>query len=291
MGVIINELSFEGQFTDEEDFYSKVRQFVNIVKTLTSLRVTILKNFSFYDSPVTSTSTLMDILKSRPKVKSDESTALRIALLNLTEDPFWEYAPAHNCTNEYVCSFTAKLCEYGLAEAAENLNKTISIEHDNFLISRLPIRKDAQALEIENIWNIDTLRDAILDLMSQGIIQIQENHDSPYLPMTSVIKNLKYNTLLSAVAGIDHNRQIAIYNSWGNYVALLNFWELDPILSRRSMNDRDIYKKRIGNSMHYLSIDTENGGLEIFNSSGKHLGEFNYLGKLNSSAKSHTIRL
>lgn len=277
MGVILNELSFHGQFADRNEFSSGIVDFIMILDAFAEFRIEVWKKYNFFDCDITPTQKLGEILYQR---FDDANQLLMSALSRLLGDPYWETDTLHSCDDEYVIAQTTDKCGYGLAEAFERESKVISADSSFFRANTISFEKNKMQIEVANIYNTETLKLLLLELINEGILE-QRNNFHKYIPLANLVVSLNMDDVNGYLANRPPGEKIATYKQWGKEVALLNFWALEQNMSRRHINDRDIYTKEIDGRVHYLSIDTENGGFEIFDHGGRHRGEFNFIGEPN----------
>lgn len=286
MPVIINELSLSGQFIDSQKFYENLSSIGLILSSFNTLQIPIYKNWEFYKSNVTAQTTLHDYKNDH----APEVILFKSELSKIIDEPYWETTPKHSCNDIYTCVYTNNKCMYGLAEAVEDLKVVISFHNDAFLQTNLKICKNGQDHTIKNVYNKETLVDVLIDIIKQRKTSYVAT-GGDYLPLKAITnKLLPKQSMRDFTAGKGKEEEVVIYRTFGNAVALINLWEFDKVLT--SKNDRDIYKRVIQRKNHYLSIDTENGVFELFNSSGNHINEYNYKEeKSQKKPKSHTINL
>jgi len=149
MEIILNELSLNGCFLDEEDFLNLLPSFIKKLKMLSELSYTVLKNYEFYNSKVTPILTIHDLLK---KSKDDRIRRFKSLLSSLTDNPYWEDAQRHNKNDSYKCVYTEKTSNYGLAEACERDKVVLSFVNQQFDNQELQITKNcSECIKIHNI--------------------------------------------------------------------------------------------------------------------------------------------
>jgi hypothetical protein len=89
---------------------------------------------------------------------------------------------------------------------------------------------------------------------------------------------------------------VAVYRKYGKYFCFTNGYSFNENISSINSSGvkiRDIYSAGAGNAIRFISIDVENGGFELCDSDGTHLGSFGWNGTKISDAKisTHSIRL
>lgn len=285
MAIILNEFSLTGQFKDLDSFYHNLKEVILIIRSIKNYNIEILKSYNFYNSNITQTNVLNDLLKN----KNEEIRGLKSEISKIINDPFWEASPKHNCSDTYNCLYTNLNCMYGLAEAVENIKTVISFKHLDFSLSPINVNKNNNSIAIDNIYDVDSLIVFLTNNVDNVLIPYVEN-SLDYLPNKKLTDSLlKFKDVENSWKGISHEEQIASYKKWGNIVAKFNFWRLNNVITNR--NDRDIFSKQVNNRTCYLSIDTENGTFELFNHNGNHLGEFNFRFERTQNIRTHAINL
>lgn len=123
------------------------------------------------------------------------------------------------------------------------------------------------------------------------IIEPSKKEPLPNKDICSHYKNLQD----EEIKGKDQNGKIAIYCKVGKEVAMRNTYKYDSKVSSlngTSKKIRRIFKVGNGSKTMYASIDVEHGALEICDSKGKHIDEFNYIGDpQNKQNSSHDIKV
>jgi hypothetical protein len=278
MVVIINELSLNGQFENVLDFAKQIQEGLYVLEILSKLEIQIFKNNMFFESKVTATETLHNVLT---KHTNDEIRVLRKQIYNFCiEPPYWEHDAKHSCDNEYKCKFTTALCQYGLAEAVENNKVVFSFCHTSFLDKTLSIFKDRNEVSLINLTTMPVLRNWLTKCFSEKIL-VLERKDSrlPHHTITDkIIEYSKYDTLLE---GKQQEEKIVIYEEFGELVALMNGWDKSKQLSAK--NNRLSFEKTIGSTNYIFTIDMQHGTFELHDQRD-HIAEYNFLGEPTSDA-------
>ncbi|CAA6802635.1 MAG: Unknown protein [uncultured Sulfurovum sp.] len=147
MEVLINELSLDGQFKDENEFLDGFDEILKLIKFLDRLEFILLKEYSFFQSKVTLESKLDDFLRLR----TDRARKMKQFLLKLAYNPpYWNDTKKHNCSNNSYTYNLDSICNTSLAESCERDNIVLSFKHNNFLKSNLSIEKNNEHIDIYN---------------------------------------------------------------------------------------------------------------------------------------------
>lgn len=150
MEILINELSLDGQFNDEEEFLDNFDSILKIVKLIELLNFSLLKECMLFDRNITASFKLADFAKS----KKDRARKFKSLLLKLTNNPpYWNENQKHNCSNVY--QYNGKnICDTSLAESCERDKIVLSFKHNDFNNLSCNVLKNEEAIEIFNA--IDT---------------------------------------------------------------------------------------------------------------------------------------
>lgn len=147
MDILINELSLDGQFTDENDFLNSLEKILPIIKIIDNLEFVLFKNNLFFDSNVTATKKFTDIAY----LKDDRVRRVKSFLVKLsTTPPYWNDTQIHNCSDKYFYN-SKDVCDTSLAETYERDKIVLSFNHINFLTEWLSIQKNGLNSDIYNI--------------------------------------------------------------------------------------------------------------------------------------------
>lgn len=275
MVIILNELSLSGQFNDLQSFKTETENILPILSILEKLNIQVQKSQYFFQTSITQTRTLHQILVS---FKSDDTyRAFKNNLLKLCNNPpFWEDRQKHSCEDEYICAHTQKTCNYGLAEAVEQNKVTLSFSHDSFKATSLYVEKNNESVEIENVYDINQLRKSIVNKLNSKVLTMEEPTED-YFPQSSLsslfLKHCRYEKLTE---GKGQEEKISIYKDYCHIIAILNSWEYSDKLSR--INNRATFQRIISGRKHNLELDTENGTFEVHKEGYGHIDEYNFYG-------------
>ncbi len=150
MDVLINELSLDGQFNNQNEFLDNLETILVSIKLLESLHINLLKNYMFYSSSITSEYMFSDIVKS----KDDRVRKLKSFLLKLSNNPpYWNDSQVHSCENDEYIYNSKNICETSLAESSQRDKVVLSFKHNYFLDEELEIQKNESDINLYNIIN------------------------------------------------------------------------------------------------------------------------------------------
>lgn len=107
-GIIINELSLNGQFNDGRDFWTTAMPpFHKALQDALSLDVKLLfKRSSFYGALATPDRTIHSLLIDRETRTIDEARRYKSALARAINDPFWDEDPQQDYNSVYIPTVT-----------------------------------------------------------------------------------------------------------------------------------------------------------------------------------------
>lgn len=175
MDAIINDFSLNGQFeTPEEFFDSLVKYTLPAFQSLVRQRCEILKAYTTYARNISKDVTLYDTL-CMPQFRGyPEATRLKTFLVSCSEQPFWSVDPQTDCAQEYrVEQVSAEdmpppNC---MTEALTRNTAILSFFDSNFMDLKIPIYKNSQKYELQNIYNNESAGQA---LFLSGLIGLSE---------------------------------------------------------------------------------------------------------------------
>lgn len=275
MIIIINELSLNGQFGSVVEFVERVQEGLLVLEVLLDAKIEIYKNRDLYSARITPCLTLHDVLT---KNWTEEIKLLRRQIYRITDkEPYWEDTQKHTCEAIYSSNYTAKTCNYGLAEAVENDQLVFSFVHPDFNAQILTVKKDTEVFQLINLTSIEGLRRWLTKAADDNRINLIDGLAESLLPIqvltTKIIRYSKYDLLFH---GLKHEDKIVIFEEFGEMVAILNGWKKAPKIAAR--NDRTAFQKKIHSKTYIFTIDTENGTFELHDRV-THLGEYNFHGE------------
>lgn len=129
-------------------------------------------------------------------------------------------------------------------------------------------------------FDVSVSKEVIIELSSILLPYMKDDYDwNSIFPRKEAC--LKYNKHVMEKISRDNLGQpekISLFHRIGEIVALYNGYKRDERLCRinsSSEKKRTVFKKIRGKTF-YLSIDIESGGFEVFDSSYKHLGQYNF---------------
>ncbi len=143
MEVLLNELSFHNQFDSFEHFQlSALTEIISFLSLEKMGVATVLKKSDIYSKKVHSDKSLQEILISKDKDgKSDEIKKLKLQLVNIINDPYWDNNKLCVDTCKYTYSDTL-VDDTSLAEGYERNSNIISLNPSNFNVDKLNVSKD-----------------------------------------------------------------------------------------------------------------------------------------------------
>ncbi len=150
MEIMINELSLSGQFQNKDEFLDNLEALLPSIKLIEGLGFSILKNYLFFDSEITSNEKLNDITH----LKDNRVRSLKSLLLRLSNNPpYWNDSKKHSCENDTYSYNSKNICDTSLAEASQRDKKILSFKHNDYQNKNLTIQKNNINIDIFNINN------------------------------------------------------------------------------------------------------------------------------------------
>lgn len=160
MELILNELSFDGQFQTQDDFVDYVLDtLIPLLDIVIENRVPLLKKSDIYNCKITREATMQDLLM---KANEPSMSLLKSYIVNLGYcEPYWD-----------VSSLTDPAVEYEYPASAEELNcfteviergaKLLSLRHQLYGSEAFLCKRNGKELEIQNIKEVRLLLREIL---------------------------------------------------------------------------------------------------------------------------------
>lgn len=153
MEILINELSFCGQFASVDEFVEQaLPPLIFVLKDINSSKDQLLKKDDFYLSSVTKQNTLYDVFVGTFSRQYDEIRRVKTLLVKLFEDPYWEKDQKHSVNSKYIYNQN-DVWGSSLAESCERDKVILSSMFANFNNRLLAVFKDAAVVSIDNLFD------------------------------------------------------------------------------------------------------------------------------------------
>ncbi len=150
MELLLNELSFEGQYSSIDQFASTaLRSAISVLNDLASFGELLLKTRDVFSAQITTDNTFSDILSTPPSLFRDEIRKFKIALQTLALEPYWE-----DSISQYADSYTwndEDILGSALAESCERDKIVMSFLQSRFEDPVLEVYRNHELVEIVNI--------------------------------------------------------------------------------------------------------------------------------------------
>lgn len=146
--LIVNELSLDGQFANEEDFELNLRESCKIFGLQHKLNLGLFFSFSIYYRQITNSANIAIYLNTS---RSDEARKFRLFL----DQNFWDEDAKHNQGASYTCTYTDLTHGYSLAEACERQCNIYSFEHTSYIEKIIAISKNSERFLLKNYTNLN----------------------------------------------------------------------------------------------------------------------------------------
>lgn len=152
-GIIINELSLNGQFLDSRDFWKNgMPPFHKALQDALSHGVGYLfKQGSFFAAQATPDKTLHDLLTAPETRIIDEARLYKSTLARAICNPFWDEAPQQDPNAQYSVGET-DVSGSSIAEAAARSVCLLSFIRSGYEKHPVAVTKDEEPIEVGNIW-------------------------------------------------------------------------------------------------------------------------------------------
>ena len=153
MEILINESSLSGQFSSIEHFVETgLRPFVKALNDVDLSSNSLYKRYDFYQTKITSYHTIHDVLTGFVSRQYDEIRKFKSQLVKLFNNPYWEDNPKQSADSIYTYNGN-NISGSSLAEAYERDSMVISFHHNDFLLTQIPVYKDENKIELDNLFN------------------------------------------------------------------------------------------------------------------------------------------
>lgn len=175
MDAIINDFSLNGQYeTPEEFFDSLVKYTLPAFQSLVRQGCNILKSYTTYARKISKDVTLHDVLRMPQFRGYPEATRLKTFLVSCSEPPYWSDDSQTDCTQEYsVAQLSAEDMSLPncITEAVTRNTAILSFFDPNFMDLKIPVYKNSQKYELQNLYNNESAGQA---LFLNGLIGLSE---------------------------------------------------------------------------------------------------------------------
>lgn len=175
MDAIINDFSLNGQYeTPEEFFDSLVKYTLPAFQSLVRQGCNILKSYTTYARKISKDVTLHDVLRMPQFRGYPEATRLKTFLVSCSEPPYWSDDSQTDCTQEYsVAQLSAEDMSLPncITEAVTRNTAILSFFDPNFMDLKIPVYKNSQKYELQNIYNNESAGQA---LFLNGLIGVAD---------------------------------------------------------------------------------------------------------------------
>lgn len=162
MQIILNDFSLDGQFENEESFYSSLREnSIKVLKLISEQKFQLLKSYNFYQRKVTNDLNLYEIIQRRGEPEITRFKGLLSEIL--INPPYWEESKKQDENVNYIFKNYAS-GNNCLGEACERDKIVFSFVNQDFNEPKLEIMKDEKSVEIINIYRNRILLDLLYEL-------------------------------------------------------------------------------------------------------------------------------
>ncbi|WP_313119303.1 DUF4160 domain-containing protein [Proteiniclasticum ruminis] len=159
--IILNELSFEGQFSVDSFSDYLCETLLPMLMLLSDKNISVLKKSDIYSYSVTKDLTFHEYFTS---VKDPSISKFKSLLVNiLSEDPYWDFEPISDLSCKYSSEFFHDVPN-AVTEALERNVPVISFLGSKFGSSLLYISKNMTTSNVVNITILDQLTGYLQDV-------------------------------------------------------------------------------------------------------------------------------
>lgn len=184
MELILNELSFDGQFQSQDEFIEYISGIlIPVLDVIVENRIPLLKKSDIYSFQITHDATIQDLLM---RVNEPSISLLKSYIVNLGYcEPYWDFSSLTNLNMKYEYPMSAEEPNC-FTEVIERAGKLLSLRHPLFDSDQFPCRRNGKRLDIANITEIKKLLKEILLEDKEKIRYIIERY--PYERMVACVE-------------------------------------------------------------------------------------------------------
>jgi hypothetical protein len=158
--VLFNELSLTGQFSNQDDFVKNgLLPFVGVLKEMQGFSILLLKKNDVWEKMITPTITLHSLLINNAFRKHDEVRRLKLAIVDLTNEPFWDSDSQH-ANSTYILD-GADICGSSPAEACERDKVVVSFVSSASSVDPLNVIRNEISVPLLNLTYSGKLTDIL----------------------------------------------------------------------------------------------------------------------------------
>lgn len=152
-GIIINELSLNGQFSDSLDFWKNgMPSFHKAFQDTLSFGIKYLfKRGDFYGAKATPNKTLHELLIAPETRIIDEARRYKSTLARAINDPFWDNESQQDSNAHYLVD-KKDVSGSSVAEAATRSDCLLSFIKSQYEKHPIVVTKGNETIEVGNIW-------------------------------------------------------------------------------------------------------------------------------------------
>ncbi len=252
-GIIINELSLNGQFNDGRDFWTTAMPpFHKALQDALSLDVKLLfKRSSFYGALATPDRTIHSLLIDRETRTIDEARRYKSALARAINDPFWDEEPRQDYDSVYITDGN-DVSGSSVAEAADRPSCLLSFVRSRYEKHPVVVSKNGTDIAVNNIWKDRQLHSI---MFANGDLSLEKYAEIHF-------KDTKLNfSKIDSVYGfslIDNENQSEFIDSFYKFATL----DWPEIATDKGLDYKDYSKNR--KSKRYFSNELWLKGVKKF---------------------------
>ena len=244
-GVIINELSLNGQFLNSHDFWKTgMPSFHRALKETISCNIKhLFKKSEFYQAKATPNETLYSLLTA-PEVRIIDEARLYKSILAraIHEDPFWDCDPKQDMSVQYFVGME-DVSRSSVAEATARPVCLLSFIRSSYEKDPIIVQKDGVDFPVRNVWDGNQLYAILFEL---GKLSLKEY-------IVSRFSGLKLDfSLIDEKNGfflINHENQTEFIDSFRKFIEL----DWHEIVTDKGLDYKSYNKTR--KSRHYFTDD------------------------------------
>lgn len=252
-GIIINELSLNGQFRDSLDFWKNgMPSFYKALQDALSFGIGYLfKRGDFWGAQATPDKTLHDLLTAPETRIIDEARVYKNILASAISDPFWDDDSQQDSNVHYLVD-KKDVSGSSVAEAATRSDCLLSFIKSQYEKHPIVVTKGDETIKVENIWKENQLYSILFE---RGELSLEK-----YITIRfgDGKLNFKYIDRSNGFPLIDNENQKEFIDSFRKFEEL----DWNAIVTDNGLDYKPYNKSK--KNKHYFSNDLWKKGIKKF---------------------------
>lgn len=161
MQILFNELSLTGQFSNQDAFIeSGLLPVIGVLKEMKEFSMILLKKSDTWSKMITPSATLHSLLVKNVRRTADEVRRFKLAIADLTKEPFWDSDSKQDAASTYLLDGT-DIRGSSPAEACERDKVVVSFVSSSASVDPLNIIRNGINVPLNNLTCSGKLRELL----------------------------------------------------------------------------------------------------------------------------------